>query len=196
MAKAIDLAESVERMASELDDEVQDALEDGADTTARATEATIEENNSVAHGNLLAGITTRDADDDIIPSGEAGAHVVSTMPYSGFVEYGTGSYNTQRDPFKSFKSPDPAPPIGPIRQWVIRKGITAKKDALRTRTDEQFANDVPLLIAEQENLARAIADLIGALGNRSHPFMRPAFHSSKDAVFGGVVDATRDTIEW
>jgi hypothetical protein len=180
-------------MADDLDDEVEGAIEGGADATGVQAKREVQRNDSIAHGNLIAGLETASLTDEL-PSGEVGATLISTMPYSGFVEYGTGSYNTSVDPFTSYKSPDPKPPVGPIHQWVIRKGLTP--DARIEFGPDDDVRPERIHITEQRKLAQRIAATIGKYGNKPHPFMRPAYRRKRDDIVDSVADSADDAYSW
>jgi HK97 gp10 family phage protein len=178
MASGSELARRVEDLRDDLEDGIEEAVDNGLDTTKEAAKANLIANNSVVHGALKSSITRADSDP------RADYIVRSDLPRAKYLEYGTGVY---ADPEHPYKSPDPMPPYGPIRQWVIRKGLTASNtnigvDARRNLVQDIERGGEPDQIAEQKAIAFRIQQIIGKYGNRPHPFMRPAWRAGKPRI--------------
>jgi len=182
MASAKELARRVEDLRDDLEDGIEDAVDDGLDTTKQGAKANIIAGDTYASGALKTSITRTDSD----PS--ADYIVRSDLPYAKYIEYGTGVY---ADPEHPYKSPDPKPPYGQIRQWVIRKGLTASDtnigvDARRNLVQDIEKEGEPDQIAEQKAITFRIMQIIGKYGNRPHPFMRPAWRIGKPRLLNSA----------
>lgn len=191
--KASKLADALHDIADDMADEVEDELEDGAEDARVEAQRELVENDSVAHGNLISSFLTDDTVPDL-PTGEVGAMTAATMPYSAYVEYGTGIYNTQRDATKSYKSPGNMGFYGNIYQWVIRKGLTPDEPV--EFTFDNVPRPSMMHIAEQQKLAYRITQVIHELGNRPHPFMRPAYRRRKPTILDNVTRTVDDVYSW
>lgn len=189
MTSAESIAAKIEKAASNLDDEVEDAVETSTREMEQTAARTLNTNNNVAHGVLLSKLHTttprsHQAKYDTVSAVRSGA------AHSPFIEYGTGVYNTGDNPINTFKSPDPAPPFGKIYQWVIRKGITPtySPDGSGVQPSEN-------LIDDQKQIARQIQQTIATYGNKSYPYMRPAYRAHKNDTVGRVADGIRDSFK-
>lgn len=177
------LASKVDDFKDDLEDNIERGLGGGMRSTTDKTKENIKDNDSNVHGNLLDSVEfNRGVVDGYLFS----AQTEIGAKHAPFVEYGTGSH---QDPLPSwaktsFKAPDPRPPIGKIRQWIIRKGISPHP-----------TNRTADLIADQEQLAWMLASSIGTYGNRPHPYARPAaregFDETVDKVTAGMLEAIR-----
>jgi HK97 gp10 family phage protein len=181
MASAKQLARRIEDLSDDIGDGLDDAVEDGLDTTKRAAKANIVLNDSDVHGDLRKSIVRADHDP------RADYIVRSDLPRAKFLEYGTGVY---ADPEHPYKSPSPKPPHGPIRQWVIRKGLTADSVDLDVGARSNLVEDIEVggdtLYSEQAEIAWRIQHILGKYGNRPHPFMRPAWRTGKPHLLGAA----------
>jgi len=188
MTGPLELAEKVSRFEDDLDASITSGLADGMGETKSDTERNIEANDSDVSGALKDSVSL---DRDAPLDAHHAMQVIIDAEYAPYVEYGTGSFNTASDPLKQFKAPDD-PPYGRIRQWIIRKGITADNPELQSSNlvqDETFVDsegNETTIYAEQKQLAWAIMSSIEAFGNRPHPFARPAARSGFDATTDAV----------
>lgn len=183
MTSALKLAEKVQDMADDLEDEVEKGLDDGAEGIESNAREQVEVNDSDVHGNLKQSIRTRE---DVFSAHEVSRVVRAHVKYAPYVEFGTGVFSHTPSAVGSFDTPDPHPPVGNIRQWIVRKGIIP------------YAYDSGYLIEDQRNLAWAIAETIGELGNRPHPFMGPAYNrpSGKQRTVQQVARGVQNAISW
>jgi len=184
MTSAEKLASKVESFSEDLDDNIEEGLEDGMGQTKDDTKQNIRQNDSIANaksGNGMLNSVTLDR--DTIPTFHHSASVRVNKRHAPFVEYGTGS-NQRGGPLK-FPAPSPRPPLGPIKQWMLLKGITRGQPykGLRKINPKTGERDQQ---TELTWLARAIADQIGKYGNRPHPFARPAARTGFDATVDEV----------
>jgi len=141
------------------------------------TKTNIRENESVVNRGLINSVSLYR---DTIPTAHHSRSVRIRKRYAPFVEYGTGSMQ-DGGPLK-FPAPDPRPPLGPIKQWLIRKGDAIPRDPnLRSFGEINIDQQASL-----DNLSRAIADQIGTYGNRPHPFARPAARDGFDVTTDNV----------
>lgn len=194
MTSAEKLASKVEDFNDDLEDELDDALQTGMRSTTQKAIRNVRRNDSIAHGNLIGSIEfERGTDTTFVNASKkvlssARTHVDSD--YAAFVEYGTGTFQQATPDGRVFPSPDPKPPLGKIRQWIIRKGITADNPDFRRVNlvqNEEFTDargETTTIYSEQSQLAWAIANKIGAVGNRPHPFARPAARYGFDETVG------------
>lgn len=168
MTNGEQLAAKVEDFADDLGESVEESVETGMDVTSAYTRKNLRENDSVVNRGLITSI---DTDDGTVEGFRHSASTTIDAPYAPYVEYGTGSMQSGGD--RQFKAPDPRPPLGPIKQWLIRKGNTEpqKYKGLREINPITAERDQQ---AELTNFAQAIADQIGTYGNRPHPYARPA----------------------
>jgi hypothetical protein len=184
MTSAKQLASKVEDFTDDLEDNIDDGLDDGMQTTTNETRRNLESNDSVVHGNLLDSIEfNRNVMDGYLFS----AQTEIGAKHAPFVEYGTGSHQDPLPPWADvsrFKSPDPAPPKGKIRQWIIRKGITTNDPSLRSVN----------LMEEQSRLASIIRQTIAEYGNRAHPFARPAARHGFDVTTRNIEREMRKSL--
>lgn len=171
------LAAKVEDFADDLDDNIDEGLQDGMENTEFETTTNIRENDSVVNRGLISSVNLYR---DTIPSAHKSASVRIEAGHAPFVEYGTGSMQ-QGGPLK-FKAPDPRPPLGPIKQWLIRKGDSIPRDPNLREFGEINIDQQQSLT----NLAKAIADQIGKYGNRPHPYARPAAQKGFDTTVDNV----------
>lgn len=172
MTSAKRLASKVEDFKDDLGDNLDDALERGMRSTtakahsiARRKDLDVNTNPSKPglidsiHFENSADTTFVNASKDVLSS----ARTVVGASYSPFIEYGTGTHGQPTPDGTVFKSPDPAPPIGKMRQWVIARGLTID---VSMRTVDRIKN--------QQRLAWIMREIIGTKGNRAYPFARPA----------------------
>jgi len=171
------LAAKVEGFAEDLDDNIEDGLHDGMGNTEFETKENIRHNDSVVNHGLINSVNLYR---NTIPTAHHSRSVRVEKGYAPFVEYGTGSMQ-KGGPLK-FPAPDPRPPLGPIKQWLIRKGESTPRDPTLREFGEIHINQQESL----DNLARAIADQIGTYGNRPHPFARPAARDGFDTTVDNV----------
>lgn len=174
-------AKQLARRVEDLKDDVRDAAEDTIDNAseegADTIQSTIEANDSVATG-MMRNLVRTELDlvaDDRGPNVVAASMAISAARYSAYVEYGTGAF-THTDSPVGFDSPDPYPPPRQIQLWIENKGIVGDYYSAEDRGDGT------------SDLAWAIADVIGELGNRAHPFMRPAFRTAKPLIVSDAED--------
>lgn len=182
MASAESLAKKVKQMSDDLEGEVEDGLDSGATGITANAKEQVELNDSDVHGYLKGSIRNRD---DVTTMHEAARVIRANAKYSPYIEYGTGTFSHTPSAVGSFDAPDNAP-VGKIRQWIVRKGIIPR------------VFDSGNLIEDQRDLSYAIAHTIEELGNRPHPFMRPAYNrpSGKDRTVREVADGIQDAISW
>lgn len=176
------LASKVESFKENLDDTVEEGLEDGMSNTEFEAENNLRRNDSVVNRSLISSITL---DRDTIPTFKHSASVRVNAEHAPFVEYGTGS-RQKGGPLK-FPAPSPKPPIGPIKQWLIRKGTST--DNIQNVNLKTLNDAAPRRVDQQESLthlANAIAEVIGKYGNRPHPYARPAARSGFDTTVDNV----------
>lgn len=89
---------------------------------------------------------------------------VATSPTARLTEFGTGVYNTETDPAKSFRAPSFTPRLRRnIQAWIVIKGIRSRR----------YPN------ATAEELSFAIARQIAQFGTRQYAFMRPAYRRNE-----------------
>ena len=182
MASGRELARRVEDLRDDIEDGIEEAVDDGLDTTKQAAKANLIANDTYASGALKSSITRADSDPG------ADYIVRSDLPRAKYIEYGTGVYADSEHPYKS---PDPKPPYGQIRQWVIRKGLTANNtdigvDARRNLVQDIERDGEPDQIAEQKAITFRIQQIIGKYGNRPHPFMRPSWRIGKPRLLNNA----------
>lgn len=180
------LAEKVEDFADDLGDNIEEGLHEGMERTEFKTESNIRENNSVVNESLINSINL---DADTIDEFFASRSVRINAGHAPFVEYGTGM-RQDGGPLK-FPAPSPRPPLGPIKQWLIRKGMPTVYNTDLDMYPSDVSGPAPRIEKTfQErlhDLAYAIAEIIGKYGNRPHPFARPAARSG--------FDVTTDTVK-
>jgi len=174
------LASKVEDFADDLGDNIEDGLEEGMKQTESDTKTNIRNNDSVVNRGLISSVTL---DNDTISTSRFSRSVRINAGHGPFVEYGTGSM--QKGGPLNFPAPSPRPPLGPIKQWLIRKGIQRGGPYTGLRRIDPETNERDQS-AELTFLAQAIADQIGKYGNRAHPFARPAARTGFDATTDNV----------
>jgi len=155
------VASQVTDLADDLDDGIESAVDDGMDDTARQVQTNIKANDSVATGRLYLNAESERVTHS--PKTVV-ARRISVPGVYKFVEYGTGLFSE-----KGYDSPDGPSPrmLENLQDWIEDKGITGDY------YDEQRTDD-----GDPSPLAWAIASSIVEFGNRSHPFLRPAWYGS------------------
>ena len=141
-----DMAASLRDMADELDDGFDNDTESTMEKSQEKAKFRLVQNDNIARGRaggVLAQIETIPLDN--------GWQVVAPKPTT-FIEFGTGPRGEGRH-----KAPDPMPPLQPILNWIIEKGI------------------VPTEYDSVYGLAVAIQETIGQFGTQNYPFMRPTW---------------------
>lgn len=167
--QGIDELKRVLDSAGRLDDKVYAPLHRAFNEATKQMEAQAKENvtanNSVASGQLRAGITS---DVTITPAELTG--VVSAVAkgangynYAPAVEYGTSPH---------------WPPLEPLVEWVRLKHLAG---SYSVKSHRRLGGAVRRL-DEDTQLARAIQRKIARRGTKARPFMEPAFESKKNDI--------------
>lgn len=154
------LRRKVKHIRDNLGDEVEDAVRDGAQTTAAEMRANVAQQNAVWRGNLFGSIMAESR-----PTGNhARYRIVADVPYAAFVEFGTGPRGDPTAPLKfQFDAPEHTPELTrEITAWVMTKPVF-----FGPRTEE---------------VAWAIAKSIARNGTTAQPFMRPAWFKQKPMI--------------
>lgn len=168
------VAKRVKKLKKNLNDGFEDATRDETRKMEGEVQLELADNDSIARRELLRSVSY---DED--RGSPLFMHVgVEAAAWGRYVEYGTGA-RANRDTLpnhRQYKAPDPKPPRKSILEWVVTKNITP------TEYDTQY------------ELAVALQETIGQMGQFPHPFMRPVWF---DATRGykAVVDANHDALK-
>jgi hypothetical protein len=164
-------------LADELHDRLPDAVESGMGETHDEAVREVRRNDSDVGGSNPPRVPLVTALHVAEKPTDAMATVALQAPerYAN-LEFGTGIYHTGA-PNGPYATPDPHPPFEHILAWVVEKGITP---------DPSGPYDT------QIGLAEAITFAIGDLGNKPHPFMRPAWRSPNG--WRAIVDEASDAM--
>lgn len=167
-----DLVKKVERLESNLHDDVTDAVEEDAEYTATAAKGIVVHENTVWSTNLYRSIGVKRTDMSRINSVKIHANV----PYAAYVEFGTGARGQSSvSPRFQFEAPPFSRDLFKnIQAWVMQKPAF-----YGTRSEE---------------VAYKIAQAIAEKGTNPHPFMRPAWHTGKRTVVQNAESAVQRAV--
>lgn len=178
MTRAFKLADKVSDLRDDIESKASDGLDDGMEEASSEVRRQIDENDSIASGRLLSESKSGAGPHDS-PTTIASRRIAVPWWYR-YVEYGTGAVggSTPWPDDEQYPSPSPIANVEHIQRYIDMKGIEGRfYDAARR------ANGDP------GPLAWAMARTIAAIGNRPHPFMRPAWYGStrgRDGVISSV----------
>jgi HK97 gp10 family phage protein len=176
--KGIDaLIRKMDKLAANVQKDVQAELNDWADTTAQNAKSLVSANSS-DEGALLRSISPRYA--------EGSASVVASAKYAAYIEFGTRKYaaayvstlpadwQAYASTFKGKAGGDYFEFLNAILDWVQRKGITARYSVkTKKRLRNSKADDERLIDA-----AQAIALSILRNGIPAKPFLYPSVNKT------------------
>lgn len=165
-----DMADRVRNFKDNLKDEHDRATKQSMSDMKNAVRSELISNDSVARSVLIRDIRRSKRELDWAFT----AHSVHVPEWAKYLEHGTGqlSDGTAGDD-SSYKAPSPVADIDAIETWVVEKNIT------------------PRYYSSQSELAGAIAQTIGEIGNFPHPFLRPVWFNNSTG-YQTVVDANLD----
>lgn len=178
-----EMAQKIRRLPRLIKRFVTMNVDDVFEKMARDAQRNVYRNDSVATNTLAGSIESMDGPSNVTQRARGGyeTHVVrADAPYAAFVEYGTGLRQRGRpSPGGNFDSPS-APPVTPILEWMVEKGITS-----RTQSD---------VLPDRVAAAQAIAESIARFGQRPHPYMRPAFAENRMNISRAHRDGVRKAL--
>lgn len=171
MSNAEEVAANVLDFAEDLDDNIEEGLDSGMDDTKDEAKQNLRDNDSVVNRSLISSIYLL-ADTPL--EAKHTRQVIVDAPHAPYVEYGTGQ--RQEAGKVRFKAPDPGPPIGKIKQWMIAKGLytLSAPNLLWTEISGPAPRANKSVEERLDDWAHVIADSIAEHGNRPHPYARPA----------------------
>lgn len=175
-----DAADRVDDLVDDLEDNIADGVARGTETVQDAAQLNLDNQDAVASGATKRGIrhlegppaaalTTFDTDDRFHTSG-----VLSSAPWSGYLERGTGVHGP-------YPAPSPLPPPSDIQEWIDDKDITSYTGLRSTPRLGESASELAWAIAQ------SIGERFGTIpGTPAQPYMLPAWHQNIDHI---VVEA-------
>lgn len=157
------LQRKIQKLESDLADDVSDAARQGAEEVATIARGNVQAQNAVWKSNLFSSIfVSREPS-----SAHAEYHIKVDVPYAGYVEFGTGSRNEATEPRFTYSSPEHTPGLTRrITEWVMTK---------------------PMFFGPRTSgVAWAIARSISEKGTRAKPFLRPAWFQGEPLLLQNV----------
>jgi HK97 gp10 family phage protein len=168
------LRRKVQSIEGDLEDEVNEAVADQAETTADDAKRNVAQENTFFTGNLARSISAR----RYPLVGGTRHEVAARVPYAAYVEYGTGFHGDPTAPPKfQFSSPDEADfdsVYSNVLAWVMGKPIF-------------YGTRSP-------STAAAITHKIIDEGTHPHPFLRPAWFQNKQLLINRAGLAAKSVV--
>lgn len=161
---------NLEKAEKAVEDEIEKVVRQWAEAVKTSADTTIRAGNAIATMQMLRNIRSNVTREVGKITGVVG--VGSNVPYAIFRHENTKPH---------------FPPIEPLTQWVIKKGlIKSKSGKSRTAASFKKGRNADSLTAEARGIAFLIARKIARQGTTGLPFLKIAMNLNRERLFASL----------